>query len=203
MRKVLSIIVIIIFLPIVFVNGIILINSIIHPDEIPSFFGWKPFIVLSGSMETEIYAGDMAIVKEVKAENLKKNDVIAFKTGDVVVTHRIVEVVNEEGQIKYKTKGDNNNTEDIGYVLPSQVEGLYKFKIRNLGNVAMFIQTPTGMIACFSIPLLLLVLLHMKESEEDRKYIREKANKQKEMEKQIEELKRKNEELEKENNKKI
>jgi len=202
MRKVLSIIVIIIFLPIVFVNGVILINSIIHPDEIPSFFGWKPFIVLSGSMETEIYAGDMAVVKEVKAENLKENDVIAFKTGDIVVTHRIVEVINDEGQVKYKTKGDNNNTEDIGYVLPSQVEGLYKFKIRNLGNLAMFIQTPAGMIACFSIPLLLLVLLHMKESEEDKKYIREKANKQKEMEKQIEELKRKNEELEKEKNNK-
>jgi mannose/fructose-specific phosphotransferase system component IIA len=66
----------------------------------------------------------------------------------------------------------------------------------------MFIKTPAGMIACFSIPLLLLVLLQMKESEEDKKYIREKANKQKEMEKQIEELKRKNEELEKEKNNK-
>lgn len=198
MKKVISIIVIIVFLPIIFVNGVILINSIVHPNEIPSFFGWKPFIVLSGSMETEIYAGDLAVVKDVGTKDLKVNDVIAFKSGDVVVTHRIIEIINEDGQIKFKTKGDNNNTEDIGYVIPSQVEGLYQFKVSNLGNLAMFMQTPVGMIACLSIPLLLLILLHMKESKEDRKYIREKTSKQKEMEQQIEELKRKNEELEKE-----
>lgn len=198
MKKVISIIIIIILLPILFVNGVILIDSIVNPNKIPSFFGWKPFIVLSGSMETEIYAGDLAVVQDVGTNDLRVNDVIAFKSGDVVVTHRIIEIINEDGQIKYKTKGDNNNTEDIGYVLPSQVEGLYKFKLSNIGNLAMFMQTPTGMIACLSIPLLLLILLHMKESKEDRKYINEKINKQKEMQKEIEELKRKNEELEKE-----
>lgn len=202
MKKAISIIVIIVFLPIVFVNGVILINSIIHPDDIPSFFGWKPFIVLSGSMETEIYAGDIAVVKDARIENIKVNDVIAFKSGDVVVTHRIIEIINENGEIKYKTKGDNNNTEDIGYVLPKDIEGIYQFKISNLGNLAMFMQTPIGMVVCLSIPLLLLILLHMKESKEDMKYIREKTNKQMEMEKEIQELKRKNKELEREKNNK-
>ncbi len=202
MKKAISIIVIIVFLPIVFVNGVILINSIIHPDDIPSFFGWKPFIVLSGSMETEIYAGDIAVVKDARIENIKVNDVIAFKSGDVVVTHRIIEIINENGEIKYKTKGDNNNTEDIGYVLPKDIEGIYQFKISNLGNLAMFMQTPIGMVVCLSIPLLLLILLHMKESKEDMKYIREKTNKQREMEKEIQELKRKNKELEREKNNK-
>ena len=197
-KKIISIIIIIILLPVIFVNGVILINSIVNPDKIPSFFGWKPFIVLSGSMETEIYAGDLAVVKEVDTNSLKVGDVIAFKSGDVVVTHRIIEIVSENGETKYKTKGDNNNTDDIGYVLPKNVEGLYQFRVANLGNLAMFMQTPTGMIACLSIPLLLLVLLHLKESKEDRKYIREKTNKQQEMEKEIEELKKKNEELEKE-----
>lgn len=199
-RKIISIIVIILMLPIIFVNGVILTNSIIHPDKVPSFFGWKPFIVLSGSMETEIYAGDLVVVKEVDTNSLKTGDVIAFKSGDVVVTHRIIEIVNENGKIKYKTKGDNNNTDDIGYVLQEEVEGLYQFRVSNLGNLAMFMQTPTGMIACLSIPLLLLILLHMKESKEDRKYIREKTAKQREMEQEIEELKKKNAELEKEKN---
>ena len=109
-----------------------------------------------------------------------------------------MEIINENGTIKYKTKGDNNNTQDIGYVMPEQVEGLYQFKISGLGNLAMFMQTPTGMIACFSIPLLLLILLHMKEGKEDRKYINEKIKEQKQMEQEIEELKKKNEELQKE-----
>ena len=65
MKKILSIICIIILLPVLFVNAVILINSWVHPNEIPSFFGWKPFIVLSGSMESEIYSGDIVVVKEV------------------------------------------------------------------------------------------------------------------------------------------
>ncbi len=198
MKKAISIIIIVILLPILFVNSVIIINSIMNPDKIPSFFGWKPFIVLSGSMESEIFPGDLAIVKDVGTKELKVNDVIAFRSEDIVVTHRIVEIKNENGAIKYKTKGDNNNSQDVGDVLPEQVEGLYKFKISKMGNLAMFMQTPTGIISCLSIPLLLLVLLHMKEIKEDRKYINEKVNKQKQMEKEIEELKKKNEELQKE-----
>lgn len=198
MKKAISIIIIVILLPILFVNSVIIINSIMNPDKIPSFFGWKPFIVLSGSMESEIFPGDLAIVKDVGTKGLKVNDVIAFRSEDIVATHRIVEIKNENGTIKYKTKGDNNNSQDVGDVLPEQVEGLYKFKISKMGNLAMFMQTPTGIISCLSIPLLLLVLLHMKEIKEDRKYINEKVNKQKQMEKEIEELKKKNEELQKE-----
>lgn len=198
MRKVISIIIIVLLLPVLFVNGVIIIDSLIHPDQIPSFFGFKPFIVLSGSMETEIYPGDLAIVKDVGTDGLKVNDVIAFKSGDIVITHRIIEIVSENGQTKYKTKGDNNNTEDVGLVLPEQVEGLYQMKISNLGNLAMFMQTPTGMVVSLLIPLLLLILLHMKESKDDLKYINEKVSKQREMEKEIEELRKKNEELQKE-----
>ena len=198
MKKAISILIIIILLPILFVNGVILLNSFIHPDKIPSFFGWKPFIVLSGSMETEIFPGDLVIVKDVGTDGLKVDDVIAFKSGDIVVTHRIVEIIEENGIKKYKTKGDNNNTQDVGEVLPEKVEGLYKFRIAKLGNLAMFIQTPIGIISCLSIPLLLLIILHMKESKEDKKYINEKFNQQKQMEKELEELRKKNNELQKE-----
>lgn len=195
MKKILSIICIIILLPVLFVNAVILINSWVHPNEIPSFFGWKPFIVLSGSMESEIYSGDIVVVKEVDKKNLKVNDVIAFKNDDIVVTHRIVEIVNENGTTKYITKGDNNNTQDKDYVLPENVEGLYQFKVSNLGNLAMFIQTPTGMLVSLSIPFLLLILVQVTENARNKKYAKEEENKQRRMERQLEELKRQNEEL--------
>lgn len=180
MKRLISAIVIIILLPVVFINGVILVNSLVYPNEIPSFFGWKPFIVLSGSMETEIYPGDIAVVKDVDTSTLKQNDVIAFKSGDIVITHRIVKIINEDGQVKFITKGDNNNTEDSERVLPENVEGLYKFKIGKLGNLAMFVQTPTGMICSLSVPFLLLVILNMRESYRTSK----------ELNRQLEELKK-------------
>ena len=195
LNKVVCIIILIILIPILFVNGVILVNSFIHPDEIPSFFGWKPFIVLSGSMETEIYAGDVAVVKETDTASLKKGDIIAFKSGEIVITHRIYDIIQEEGETRYITKGDNNNAEDNGYVLPEQIEGVYQFKISRLGNIEMFIQTPIGMIVCLSIPFIILVLLQVVDSKRNQKYIEEKGNKQKIMEEEIERLKKENEEL--------
>ncbi len=178
-------ILLILILPIFIINSVIIINSYIKPDKIPSFFGWKPFIVLSGSMETQINTGDLVIVKEIDNNNLKEGDIVAFKTENVVITHRIVEKTEDEGKIQYKTKGDNNNTIDNGYITPEQIEGIYQFKISKLGNVAMFIQTPLGMITCLSIPIILMILVQMSESKE----------KQKHMEEEIEKLKNKNKEL--------
>jgi len=190
LKKIISIVVLIILLPILFVNGVILINSYIHPDEIPSFFGWKPFIVLSGSMETEIFAGDLVIVNEIK-----ENDIIAFKQGDIVITHRVIEIIEEDGVTKFKTKGDNNNTEDNGYISQEQVEGLYQFKISRLGNLAMFTQTPTGMVVCLSIPLGLLVIIQMVDSCNNKKQEKENYNREKNLQKEVERLKKQNEEL--------
>ena len=193
LKKVVSIIILIILLPILFINGVILVNSYIHPDEVPSFFGWKPFIVLSGSMETEIYPGDIAVTKE--EGNFQKGDIIAFKENNIVITHRIVEVINEDGNIKYITKGDNNNAEDRGFVLPEQVEGVFKFRIPRLGNFAIFIQTPTGIIACLSIPLLALIIIQLIESKKDKKYLKNKSNEEKILKEEIERLKKEKEEL--------
>ncbi len=194
-KKVLSIIVLIILIPILLISLVILINSYVRPNEVPSFLGWKPFIVLSGSMETQISAGDIVVVKQVDTNTLKKGDIIAFKENDIVITHRIDEIIQEENTTQYITKGDNNNTQDMGYVVPEQIEGKYEFKIARLGNLAMFTQTPLGMIVCLSIPILILIVIQIKDSKKDKELITQKTNKQKEMEEEIERLKKQNKEL--------
>lgn len=192
-KKVGSILILIILLPILFINSVILIDSFAHPEEVPSFFGWKPFIVLSGSMEGEIRSGDLAIVKEIDPEIVKEQDIIAFKTGEIVTTHRVIDITEENGITKYKTKGDNNNVEDNGYVLQEQIEGLYQFKIAKLGNLAMFTQTPIGMIICLSIPVGLLIL--MQKADANKKQQKDASDKEKDLQKEIERLKKQNEEL--------
>lgn len=194
-KKAISIIVILILLPILLISIAILVDSYTHPDEVPSFFGWKPFIVLSGSMETQISAGDIVVVKEIDTNELKKGDIIAFKDGNIVITHRIDEVTEIDGKTQYITKGDNNNTQDIGYVSPEQVEGVFKFKIARLGNIAMFIQTPLGMIVCLSIPIIIIILLQTTDSKKEKEELVAKLNKQSKMEEEIEKLKKQNEEL--------
>lgn len=196
-KKIIYIILIIIMIPILLISSVILINSYIHPDKVPSFFGWKPFIVLSGSMETEIYAGDVAVVKEIDASQVKEGDIIAFRQDDIVITHRINKIENINGTTTIYTKGDNNNEIDANTVTLDQIEGIYMFKISGLGNVAMFIQTPTGIVSCLSIPLAILIIMQIANSIRNKKIEQEEDRKQSEMQQEIERLRKQNEELSK------
>ena len=178
-KIILSILILMILLPILFVNLVILVDSYRNPNEIPSFFSWKPFIVLTGSMNQEIASGDLAIVKEVDPNTLKEGDIIAFKVDNIVITHRIVGIRSINNQKQFITKGDNNSTQDEGYVNEEQVEGIYKFKIKRLGDLAMFLQTTKGIVLCLSIPIALLILLQIIQNINNRREMRRKDKNEK------------------------
>lgn len=76
------------------------------------------YVVMSGSMEPTIPTGSIVVVDGRKKER-KQGDVITYRRGNMVVTHRIVEK-REEG---YCTKGDSNEEEDTGIVSEGQVIG--------------------------------------------------------------------------------
>lgn len=125
-----------------------------YPDKVPDIFGIKPFIVLSGSMETEIYTGDLAFVKIIDTNEIKEKDIIAFRNDEnTVTTHRVVGIIKENGNTYFKTKGDANNVEDASLVNSEAVEGIYTGKISKIGSMLMFLQEPIGLV------IVLLVVL--------------------------------------------
>ena len=148
----------VVFVPLLLINVTLIVKSYTRPDKVPDFLGYKPFIVLSGSMEPSIMTGDMVFVKETDPDSLKVGDVIAYKSGSAVVTHRIVEVKSENGETRYVTQGDANNAADQSLVKPADVEGIYQRRVAGAGNLAMFMQTTTGMILFVVCPLVLFVL---------------------------------------------
>lgn len=148
----------VVFVPLLLINVTLIVKSYTSPDKVPDFLGYKPFIVLSGSMEPSIMTGDMVFVKETDPDSLKVGDVIAYKSGRAVVTHRIVEVKSENGETRYVTQGDANNAADQSLVKPADVEGIYQRRVAGAGNLAMFMQTTTGMILFVVCPLVLFVL---------------------------------------------
>ena len=113
------IIFLIICIPILIINLIIIIKGNMNPDKVPDVFGYKPFAVVSGSMETSINVGDLVIAKKIDSDkSLKNGDIIAFRTSDnYVVTHRIVETKDENGKRYFTTKGDNNKSNDMDPVV--------------------------------------------------------------------------------------
>ena len=195
MKKILKIIgtIIIIALTLLLIfDVIIVIQSKTNPDKVPGILGYKPFIVLSGSMMSKIEIGDLVFVKETDATTLKENDIIAFKDDeDLVTTHRIISVINENGEISFETKGDSNNVKDEKRVYPKDIEGIYVFKIEKLGKFILFLQEPQGfsimMLAILIIGAVLFIRDNQKNNKEekilDEQYLKE-----------FEEFKRKKEE---------
>ena len=151
---------------ILLINTFIIVKSILYPNKVPGIFGYKPFIVLSNSMENEIKAGDLVIVKEVDSSTLKEKDIIAFRDKDnTVTTHRIVEKVKYDKDDCFTTKGDNNNTNDNGPICSKDIEGKLIKVIPVLGHIILFIQQPYG-IAIMILALIIVSLLIYNSSKE-------------------------------------
>jgi signal peptidase len=167
----------IILIPILLINLTLIAKSYINKDEVPSIGGIFPLIVLTDSMYPEIESGDLIICNTAEAGDIKVNDVISFfdpaGNGMSIVTHRVIEIVEEDGEIAFRTRGDFNNTEDKELVPAENLVGVYKMRIAGAGHIAMFMQSTTGLIICVLLPIILLVGYDI-----IRRRIYEKNNKQ-------------------------
>lgn len=151
----------IILLPILIINLTLIVKSYVNEDEVPSLGGVFPMIVLTDSMYPEISSGDLIICNTAEAPEIAVGDVISFfdpmGSGTSVVTHRVLEIVEKDGELSFRTKGDNNNAEDQVLVPAGNLVGLYQSRIPGAGSVAMFMQTTPGLIVCVVLPIILLV----------------------------------------------
>lgn len=101
-------------------------------------FGYRFYLIMSGSMEPTIDVGDAVVTKQI--ENPQVGDVIAFETSNSITVHRIVKEYTEDNNKLYQTKGDNNNTEDKGLLNKEQIKGKVVIIIPKVGNAILFIQ---------------------------------------------------------------
>lgn len=160
------IVIIVLLLPILAVNLTLIVKGSIHKDTPPDIFGIAPLAVTSGSMdgdqEGSFKKGALIFVKlldDENKENLKEGEVITYLSADnVYVTHRIITINREQdGRARsYITQGDANDSTD-GAVAVSQVVGICVGSVNGLGDFAMFMQTPMGILVFVGIPILVYV----------------------------------------------
>jgi signal peptidase I len=128
----------------------------------PTAFGFETFSVYSGSMEPAIKVGSLAVIKGMPSTQFRPGDVITYRTPnqpDVVITHRIVSIVQtEDGRRQYRTKGDANQTEDIVFIDPGAVLGKVQYSVPYAGYVVEFSKGVTGRLLLLVLPAVLLLI---------------------------------------------
>lgn len=114
------------FLMLAFVAVMILFGLGVFPVE--------PLVIASNSMYPKIKKGDLVMVEDISVNDVKKGDIIRYQIEDYYVVHRVVKIFkDEEGKLKFITKGDNNDDVDLYPVSANQVHGLVKVRIPYLG----------------------------------------------------------------------
>ena len=102
-------------------------------------FPIKPVAVATGSMEKELFTGDVVIIKKSNANDINVGDIIEYQMEGYTVIHRVVEKKQRSGEFYFVTKGDNNNAPDAAEVREDQLIGKVIFKIRYIGYPAIWL----------------------------------------------------------------
>lgn len=113
--------------------GIMLVTALVL--LLPGLLGIRPYMVYSGSMEPEIQTGAVVFTKIGKISP-ETGDIITFRNGDTVITHRVIKKQNST----WITKGDANKTADPVPVEESQIIGRVVFCLSYLGYVLYFLK---------------------------------------------------------------
>lgn len=135
---------------------IILIRVLVYKKY--DIFGYRFYIIMSGSMEPTIHVSDGIITKETN--DLKDGDVIAFNNQGAITVHRIIKTYTQEnGDKLFQTKGDNNNAVDRGLVEKSQIKGEVICRIPKVGNAILFLQRNIIIILILIIGVAIIIYL--------------------------------------------
>lgn len=99
------------------------------------YFHYYAVAIASGSMEKVISKGDIVVIEKLDAEyeKLKEGQVIAYTYNGVLVVHRIVRIIKQDGQYYVYTKGDANPNEDNYVVEQDTIMGTVKAVVPYLG----------------------------------------------------------------------
>lgn len=103
---------------------------------IPTIWGQKPLVVISGSMEPTLKVGGILYYHDKNYEEFNKGDILIYKLDDHIISHRIYDII-ENGII---TKGDANSTYDNLLVNENQILGIgTNWSIPLIGYYADFV----------------------------------------------------------------
>jgi len=132
-------------------------------DKPFSLLGYQPLVVLSGSMEPALKTGDVVIVKKTSPELIKEGDIITFLVHeDVIVTHRVKEILSTAGGVSFETKGDANKVKDGSLIGGQQLLGRVILRIPYGGYFVNFVRSKWGFALLIVIPVVVLFFIEAK-----------------------------------------
>ena len=122
-----------------------------------SFFGYRIFRVQTGSMIPKYQIGDVILVKEKDANNIKVGDDVTYlgeaaSVKGLLITHRVIDIEEKDGKRIFHTKGIANNLEDPA-ITENQINGVVQTKLYVLTLICNLLVNKYIFYFCGIVPL--------------------------------------------------
>lgn len=129
--------------------------------------GIRIFNIVSESMVPKYEIGDVLIAKSVDPKELNVGDDIAYQGevgsfADKVVTHQIIDIKEENGELKFTTKGIANEEADPE-IASSQIYGKIIYKVKTLSLISKILNNIYGFYFLIFIPLTILIIIKIRD----------------------------------------
>lgn len=131
----------------------------------PLAIGGRPYTVLSGSMEPAIGTGDVVVGTRVAPADVRQGDVVTFKDpadAGRMITHRVRAIRAQGQKLIFTTKGDANTATERWQVGRGDTLSRVRYRVPEIGRVALFARGTTGLIGLVLVPLGLLGMQEMR-----------------------------------------
>ena len=105
------------------------------------YFRFYAVAIASGSMVPMINKGDMVIVDQIRGDysKLAEGQVIAYRKDNIIIVHRLVQIMQVGDETFYYTKGDANNDRDNWVVNQDMIMGIVNIKVPYIGYPTILI----------------------------------------------------------------
>ena len=150
------------------------------PKQTVNIFGFKPYVVLTQSMEPRINADDVVIVRKADLDGLIEGDIITFlvdinNDGEQnVVTHYIHSIEEGSGgDVSIRTHRHYENPDNISpdpwTISEDDVLGEYMLTIPAIGLLIRFLQSPFGLAALVVNASIIAAIVLLLKGDKDKK----------------------------------
>lgn len=151
--------------------SIIIITQKVTNNKI-GFLGYRIFRVQTGSMIPKYQIGDVILVKERDTKKIKISDDVTYlgkegATKGILITHRVKDIEEIDGQLAFHTQGIANNLEDP-IVYGDQINGVVQSKMYFLTLICKMLNNKYIFYFCGILPLTIYVFFKVFKGSYDK-----------------------------------
>lgn len=103
-------------------------------------FRYGIIVIGSGSMTGTLNKGDAVIFEKYTNQEIKKGQVIIFNYNNIQTIHRVIEIKKVNGEVRYYTKGDANESLDNDYRTDKDIHSLVYLRVKYIGYPTIWIK---------------------------------------------------------------